>query len=608
VIYRISGVRTADLASPSRMAIQVDPHRRLRGELLTLKAQHDEARRAAMSEAEARVAVERAHESLVRQWRQQLEAREAELTAMQAQLAPPRDLEQLKAQLADEMAAPYAARQAALEGELETNRAAVATLTRQLEALRVEHAAFTADQSAEAEAAQEAHRAALSAVHASMSELQAAMDDQAREHASAMRSLRGQLAEATSRAASAAAEVTDLRRALEDAVRRADEATMTLQREHTQALSAQLSLEADAAAYKRRAIAAEEQAAALTAAHTESTARCAALTLEVSNMQNKLVAASRALDSTSAAASSQLEDVTAEHRSALDRAHAVAAALQAQLSDVSAERDAATAAARRLAAELGDDLGGASGGGTLLLTSGSAMASTTSGGTRTNRLQALQLEVGHLQQALGAERARTAAMGAAAPALAACLQRLRTRSALRSSRHTPHPASVTAASGGGGVRGLGGIASATSTGRWEAAPSDGSGIGWGGLEGGGWGVTASGPGGGGVGGNTMPQGESSLNPHAASAGAGDGVSAGFAVDVGTVVAALGEEVGAAVSEFAALAAEAASLRQQWGVAQRALADITAERDDAVVSVDRWGGRGGRGMSMRQVTMPPLPAG
>ncbi|RYG44330.1 hypothetical protein EON67_11880 [archaeon] len=44
-------------------------------------------------------AVERSHEALMREWRAQLDARAQELEQMQARLAPPRDLEQLKVQV-----------------------------------------------------------------------------------------------------------------------------------------------------------------------------------------------------------------------------------------------------------------------------------------------------------------------------------------------------------------------------------------------------------------------------------------------------------------------------------------------------------------------------
>jgi len=72
---------------------------RMRGELLQLKTSYDETRRALLAEGEARITVERAHEALVAQWRGQLESRERELDAVQAALAPPRDLEALKAQV-----------------------------------------------------------------------------------------------------------------------------------------------------------------------------------------------------------------------------------------------------------------------------------------------------------------------------------------------------------------------------------------------------------------------------------------------------------------------------------------------------------------------------
>jgi hypothetical protein len=129
----------------------------IKNELIGLKGQYDEVRKQALSESEARVRQnlihlcvlrpkcyslyqlslqiesERRHEALVREWRSQIESRQADFDALQSQLQPPRDLELLKLHVTEELAGPYNAKIGSLESELSRAKSAYNGLQREFE-------------------------------------------------------------------------------------------------------------------------------------------------------------------------------------------------------------------------------------------------------------------------------------------------------------------------------------------------------------------------------------------------------------------------------------------------------------------------------------------
>ena len=94
----------------------LSPHQ-LRDEMVRLKAIAEEARAQVGAEGDARMELQQRHEAMVGQWRSALEQREREMEDLQERLNPPRDLDLLRAQIAEEMSASHAAHVAALQAE-----------------------------------------------------------------------------------------------------------------------------------------------------------------------------------------------------------------------------------------------------------------------------------------------------------------------------------------------------------------------------------------------------------------------------------------------------------------------------------------------------------
>lgn len=137
------------------------------------------------------------HEAMVGQWRSALEQREREMEDLQERLNPPRDLDLLRAQIAEEMSASHAAHVAALQAEADGFRTSLfemqvgaktrvgcarccvshqaslcCALQRSYESARAEHESFTQDQAREAEATHLAHKAALAGLQRTVANLQ----------------------------------------------------------------------------------------------------------------------------------------------------------------------------------------------------------------------------------------------------------------------------------------------------------------------------------------------------------------------------------------------------------------------------------------------------
>ena len=121
---------------------------------------------------DARAELQRHHDGLVSQWRTALEQREREMEDLQERMNPPRDLELLRTQIAEEMSTSHAAHVAALKAEADGFRASLFELQRSYESARAEHEAFTQDQAREAEATHLAHQAAVAELQRTAAALQ----------------------------------------------------------------------------------------------------------------------------------------------------------------------------------------------------------------------------------------------------------------------------------------------------------------------------------------------------------------------------------------------------------------------------------------------------
>eukprot|EP00747_Dinoflagellata_sp_TGD_P106182 gnl/TRDRNA2_/TRDRNA2_169786_c0_seq1.p1 gnl/TRDRNA2_/TRDRNA2_169786_c0~~gnl/TRDRNA2_/TRDRNA2_169786_c0_seq1.p1 ORF type:complete len:839 (-),score=181.25 gnl/TRDRNA2_/TRDRNA2_169786_c0_seq1:40-2523(-) len=104
-----------------------------------LQEQHERLRQQLQTEQEERhqLAAEQAQQ--VSLWRAQLEAKAKEFEELQAQLAPPRELDAIRLQLAEEIEEPYLQRVRALEGRLGLEQRKAADAKRHVEVQRMEN-------------------------------------------------------------------------------------------------------------------------------------------------------------------------------------------------------------------------------------------------------------------------------------------------------------------------------------------------------------------------------------------------------------------------------------------------------------------------------------
>ncbi|OQS04302.1 hypothetical protein THRCLA_03456 [Thraustotheca clavata] len=92
-----------------------------------------------MNETEHKVQSDRKHEQLVQKWKQQLEMKAKEFEALQKNLAPPKDLDQLRMKIQDEVELPHRQRVQSLQMDIEKFRDMFFHTRRDYEILKTEH-------------------------------------------------------------------------------------------------------------------------------------------------------------------------------------------------------------------------------------------------------------------------------------------------------------------------------------------------------------------------------------------------------------------------------------------------------------------------------------
>ena len=90
----------------------------LKEELIKTRAKYSDARREMLEEAELKAELETKVDELVRAARSEIEEKAAEMDALQAKLAPPRDLDMLRIKIQEELELPHQRKVAALETEV----------------------------------------------------------------------------------------------------------------------------------------------------------------------------------------------------------------------------------------------------------------------------------------------------------------------------------------------------------------------------------------------------------------------------------------------------------------------------------------------------------
>lgn len=86
------------------------------------------------------------HEELIAKWKRQLEAKTKAFESLQQKFAPPRDLEQLRIKIQEELEGPYLNRIDALQTELERQHQRTFEVRREFEIIKTEYEQFAIDQ------------------------------------------------------------------------------------------------------------------------------------------------------------------------------------------------------------------------------------------------------------------------------------------------------------------------------------------------------------------------------------------------------------------------------------------------------------------------------
>jgi type I site-specific restriction endonuclease len=86
------------------------------------------------------------HEELIAKWKSQIEQKAKAFENLQKKLAPPRDLEQLRLQIQEELDVPHQQKLKMFQEEVEKYRQSTFNLRRQFESLKSEYEHYAIDQ------------------------------------------------------------------------------------------------------------------------------------------------------------------------------------------------------------------------------------------------------------------------------------------------------------------------------------------------------------------------------------------------------------------------------------------------------------------------------
>eukprot|EP00644_Phytophthora_capsici_P011070 jgi/Phyca11/16126/fgenesh1_pg.PHYCAscaffold_18_\ len=119
---------------------------KLRGDLKRLQERCDKLQLVLMQETEQKIDSDKKHEELIAKWKKQLEVKARAFESLQKKFAPPRDLEQLRIKIQEEMEGPYQQRINSLQDEVERHRQISFDMRREFEALKTEYEQYSINQ------------------------------------------------------------------------------------------------------------------------------------------------------------------------------------------------------------------------------------------------------------------------------------------------------------------------------------------------------------------------------------------------------------------------------------------------------------------------------
>ncbi|KAJ0402575.1 hypothetical protein P43SY_006814 [Pythium insidiosum] len=123
----------------------------LKDEVKRLHERCERLQNVLMQETEQKIESDRKHEELIAKWKKQLELKTRAFEALQKKLAPPRDLEQLRLQIQEQLEEPHQQRVAVLQTEIDRQRSIAFELRREYEAIKAEYEQYAIDQGNEME-------------------------------------------------------------------------------------------------------------------------------------------------------------------------------------------------------------------------------------------------------------------------------------------------------------------------------------------------------------------------------------------------------------------------------------------------------------------------
>ena len=149
----------------------------VKSENVKLRDKYSDIRKRYYDENKQRIEIENTHEEIVRAWKQQLEQKAAEFDKLQANLAPPRDLDLLRMKIQEELEVPHQQKVSKLSADVEKYREMFYNVRREHELLKTEFEQFTIDQGKREEAAQSGHMLQVQNLKNKIANLENARDD-----------------------------------------------------------------------------------------------------------------------------------------------------------------------------------------------------------------------------------------------------------------------------------------------------------------------------------------------------------------------------------------------------------------------------------------------
>nr|CCA23207.1 conserved hypothetical protein [Albugo laibachii Nc14] len=126
-------------------------------ELMRLHERYERMQKAFFQATEQKIEADRRHEELISKWKKQLETKAREFERLQSTFAPPKDLEQLRLEIQEELEGPQMQKMDSLRQEVENHRQIAFQYRRDYELLKSEYEQYAADQANEVDSLQAAH-------------------------------------------------------------------------------------------------------------------------------------------------------------------------------------------------------------------------------------------------------------------------------------------------------------------------------------------------------------------------------------------------------------------------------------------------------------------